>query len=117
MRYHSQKPHIETAMYGKLHICNHPLYYRCTLFEIGGKDLAIIQQRCSHKRTFWTEIDPWIADKLYLHPRFKQYFDKYASNPSGDIYPTVAVRQIMWALRMKPLPRESWETYFDRCPL
>ena len=27
---------------------------------------------------------------------------------------TVTVRQIMWALRMKPLKKERWETVFDR---
>lgn len=30
------------------------------------------------------------------------------------LYPTVTVRQIMWALKMKPIPRERWETVFDR---
>lgn len=28
--------------------------------------------------------------------------------------PTVTIRQIMWALRMKPLPKNRWETTFDR---
>ena len=34
-------------------------------------------------------------------------------NQNGE-YPTVTVRQIMWALRMKPIKRERWETVFDR---
>lgn len=29
-------------------------------------------------------------------------------------YPTVTIRQIMWALKMKPIKRERWETVFDR---
>jgi len=28
--------------------------------------------------------------------------------------PTVTVRQIMWALKMKPIKKEKWETCFDR---
>lgn len=30
------------------------------------------------------------------------------------LYPTVTVRQMMWALKMKPMPKERWETVFDR---
>ena len=59
-------------MYGKVYICNHPVYNRCTLFQIGDKGLAVIQQRFSHdtKSTYWSEIDPWLANDLYLHPKF-----------------------------------------------
>ena len=74
MRYHYQKPDIYLSMYGELYICNHPVYDRCTLFTIGNKGLAVIQQR----------------------------------------YPTVTIRQIMWALKMKPIQRQRWETCFDR---
>lgn len=45
MRYHYKKPDIYLSMYGKLYICNHPVYDRCTLFTIGDKGLAVIQQR------------------------------------------------------------------------
>ena len=31
-----------------------------------------------------------------------------------NTYPTVTVRQIMWALKMKPIQKERWETVFDR---
>ena len=60
-------------------------------------------------------IDPWLTDKIYLHDGFKEYFDSHAKrkNQNGE-YPTVTVRQIMWALRMKPLKKERWETVFDR---
>ncbi len=44
MRYHYQKPDIYLSMYGELYICNHPVYDRCTLFMIGNKGLAVIQQ-------------------------------------------------------------------------
>lgn len=68
----------------------------------------------STKTTNWTEIDPWLTDTLYLHNRFKDFFDKRSGESINGLYPTVTIRQIMWALKMKPLKREQWETYFDR---
>lgn len=103
-------------MYGKRHICNHPLYDSCTLVMIGNKGLAIVQQRYNkiEKTTWWSDIDPWLVDKIYMHPSFRSYFDKHCKESSDGIYPTVTVRQIMWAIKMKPLKRERWETVFDR---
>ena len=116
MRYHFEKPTIYLSMYGSTHICDHPVYDRCTLFTIGKKGLAVIQQRFdeSTKTTKWDEIDPWLTDALYLHPKFKKYFDERASTSTDGIYPTVTIRQLMWALKMKPIKRERWETCFDR---
>lgn len=116
MRYHYKKPDIYMSMYGESYTCSHPVYKKCTLFKIGEKGLAVIQQRFDKKtkHTWWSELDPWITDDLYLHERFKSYFDIRADYPNDGLYPTVTVRQIMWALKMKPLPRERWETYFDR---
>lgn len=116
MRYHYEKPDIYTSMYGQTHECNHPVYDRCTLFKIGKKGLAIIQQRYDHKTksTTWGEIDSWLTDSLYLHPKFKEYFDERAGIADCELYPTVTIRQIMWALKMKPIPRKRWETCFDR---
>ena len=45
MRYHYKKPEFYASMYGKIYICDHPVYTRCTLFVIGDKGLSIIQQR------------------------------------------------------------------------
>ena len=83
---------------------------------MGEKGLAIIQQRFNSdtKETWWSEIDPWLTDSLYLHPKFKEFFDKRAGERKDGLYPTVTIRQIMWALKMKPLRRERWETCFDR---
>lgn len=116
MRYHYEKPNIYLSMYGEVYICNHPVYSRCTLFKIGDKGLAVIQQRfdIANKSTRWSEIDPWIANDLYLHENFKKYFDERAGTCMDGLYPTVTVRQIMWALKMKPMPKERWETVFDR---
>lgn len=103
-------------MYGETYICNHPVYSFCTLFKIGRKGLAVIQQRYEPvtKATTWDKIDPWLTDTLYLHPKFKEFFDERAGECENGLYPTVTIRQIMWALKMKPIPRERWETCFDR---
>lgn len=116
MRYHYEKPTIYASMYGATYSCNHPVYDTCTLFKMGSKGLAVIQQRYDKatKSTIWSEIDPWLTDALYLHPKFKQYFDDRAGPCTDGLYPTVTIRQIMWALKLKPIPRERWETCFDR---
>ena len=116
MRYHYEKPAIYSSLYGLTYTCDHPVYDICTLFKIGTKGLAIIQQRYDEieKTTWWGEIDPWLTDVLYLHSGFKAYFDERAREATDGLYPTVSIRQIMWALKIKPLPRERWETCFDR---
>ena len=116
MRYHYEKPTIFLSMYGNTYSCNHPVYSRCTLYQMGDRGLAVIQQRCNEvdKTTWWEEIDPALTDVLYLHPKFKEFFDKRSGEGKDGLYPTVTIRQIMWALKMKPLPRQRWETVFDR---
>lgn len=116
MRYHFEKPEIYLSMYGDVYICEHPVYSRCTLFRIGSKGLAVIQQRFNPdaKTTWWDTVDPWLTDALYVHPKFKEYFDSRAGTCTDGLYPTVTIRQIMWALKMKPLLKERWETVFDR---
>ena len=116
MRYHYEKPTICISLYGEIYICDHPVYDRCTLFRINDKGLAVIQQRFNQrlKTTRWGEVDPWLSNDIYLHPGFKAFFDIRAGACINGLYPTVSVRQIMWALKMKPLPRERWETCFDR---
>lgn len=116
MRYHYEKPTTYFSMYGDTYTCDHPVYDNGTLFQIGNKGLVVIQQRydVTDKTTRWGEIDPWLTDILYLHPKFKTYFDERAKECTDGLYPTVTIRQIMWALKMKPLPKERWETTFDR---
>lgn len=116
MRYHYEKPDTYSSTHGQLYICDHPVYSTCTLYQIDGKGLAVIQQRFNKERkaTMWTHIDPWLVDEIYLHPKFREYFDKRAGNCTDGLYPTVTIRQVMWALKMKPMPRERWETVFDR---
>ena len=116
MRYHYEKPAVYHSIFGATYSCEHPVYDKCTLFEIDNKGLAVIQQRFDKdtKKTWWGEIDPWMTDALYLHPKFKEFFDARSGEATDGIYPTVTIRQIMWALKMKPISKERWETCFDR---
>lgn len=116
MRYHYEKPTTYSSMYGTTYICDHPVYDKCTLFEIDDRGLAVIQQRYipETKCTYWSELDPWLPDALYLHSKFKEFFDARSGTATDGLYPTVTIRQIMWALKIKPIPKERWETVFDR---
>ena len=112
-------PKRHGGRYGMTYLCDHPVYDRCTLYAAKGIGLAVIQQRFDRrtKRTWWDTVDPGLADDLYLHKDFYKIFLTWAKKPIGRLYPTVTVRQLMWALRMKPLPKEPWETVFDHKPL
>ena len=116
MRYHYEKPAIYSSMYGETYECDHPVYNTCTLFKMDNRGLAVIQQRLDSetKCTWWSEIDPWLTDSIYLHPNFRSIFISRSGECVNGLYPTVTIRQIMWALKMKPLPKERWETCFDR---
>lgn len=116
MRYHYEKPSTYLSRYGFTYNCDHPVYDRCTLFKMGNSGLAVIQQRYNDdtKSTYWDEIDPWLTDELYLHKGFKKFFDERSGESTDGLYPTVTIRQIMWALKIKPIPKERWETCFDR---
>ena len=116
MRYHYERPSGYRAYSGITYTCNHPIYTRCTLYLSGINGLAVIQQRFdpATKSTYWTEIDPWLVDDIYEQPGFEHFFDSRATAKLHGLYPTVTVRQIMWALKMKPLVKERWETVFDR---
>lgn len=116
MKYHHEKPSVYASIYGNTYECDHPVYNKYTLFKIDQNGLSVIQQRYDEttKKTWWGEIDPWLTDPLYIHPKFMEFFDERSGKCSNGLYPTVTIRQIMWALKMKPIPRERWETCFDR---
>lgn len=116
MRYHYEKPKHYSSLYGKCYVCDHAVYDSCTLYLIRDRGLAVIQQRYDPdaKSTWWGEVDPWLIDALYLHPQFKSFFDARSGICTNGLYPTVTIRQIMWALKIKPIKRERWETVFDR---
>lgn len=116
MRYFYEKPEIYLSIYGETYTCEHPVYSKCTLFKCADNGLAVIQQRydSENKSTWWSELDPWLTDSLYTHKNFKEYFENRSGPCRDGLYPTVTVRQLMWALRMKPMKKERWETCFDR---
>ena len=70
MRYHDNaQPQEWTNYYGSVYRCNHPVYRVCTLYKERSKGLCVIQQRYNKesKATYWSAIDPWLTDKIYLH--------------------------------------------------
>ena len=58
---------------------------------------------------WWGPIDPWLVDEIFNQERFMQIFDKYAGDCENGLYPTMSVRKLMWALRMKPMIKQPWE--------
>ena len=115
MRYHHITENVIVSTHTDIYRCDHPVYSKCSLFKRGEIGLAIIQQKFNpaNKHTYWANASPDICEAIYAHPGFEDYFNSHASEPSNDIYPTVPVRKVMWALRMKPLKKERWETTFD----
>lgn len=114
MRYHYEF-HTTSREAKNVYVCDHPLYNKCTLYLKGELGLAVIQQRFNPKMktTWWSTIDIGLVDDILQNKGFDKYFDKHAG-PKSDagLYPTVTVRQLMWALRMRPLKKEYWETRF-----
>lgn len=120
MRYHyDNKPAREWPKYAKAYRCDHPVYNVCTLYLIDDYGLAVIQQKYDRKtkKCWWCELDPELADDLYLQRGFPDVFRAWCGKPVAGLYPTVTVRQMMWALKMKPLKKEPWETVFDHKPI
>ena len=112
MRYHYERSNNSLENKAELYSCDHPLYNKCTLFKTGDKGLAVVQKRYNdtHKWTWWGPIDSCIAADISIHPDFKEFLEKKATPPDeNQLYPTMGVRRLMWALRMKPLQREPWE--------
>lgn len=91
---------------------DHPLYSSCSLYEKDGKGLAIVQQRFnpSMKVFFWGYVDPGLIDDIFSHEKFDKYFAEKGGECKDGLYPTVTVRQAMWALKMKPLEKTYWES-------
>ena len=111
MKYYYEKPK-EWIGAGETYICNHLRYNRCTLFHIGDRGLAIIQEHYNEKTKarWWGPIEPWLAGDIYFSNGFRTVFDEFAAEADSDgLFPTITVRKIMWKLRMKPLRKEYWE--------
>ena len=98
---HYKKPGIYLAMYGTTYSSDHTVYNKCALFTIHNKSLTVIRQWYDKrtKTTWWSELDPWLIDDIYLNKNFKAYFDMYAGECNNGLYPTMTVQQITWALK------------------
>ena len=113
MRYFIEKPANtkQNTLYFKK--VDHPLYNSCRLYKMNDTDgLAIVQLRFNSKmKVFWYDApDSWIMDKIVKQPGFADYVFDNAADDSDGIFPTVTVRQVMYALKMKPLKKEWWES-------
>ena len=100
---------------GKVYHCDAPVYNSCTLFLLpDGRGLATIQQRFNKtmKTTWWGSIDTVINVDISNNPNLKEYLEKEARQPVDGLYPTIPLRRFMWALRIKPLEHQVWETQF-----
>lgn len=98
----------------KTYKCNHPYYLCCTLYFQDDLGLAVIQQRFNDhwKVTWWDCIDNKIANDILENELFEEYFMKHAGKAENGLYPTVEVRKLLWAIRIKTPPKDIWETRF-----
>ena len=79
---------------------------------MNNKGLAVVQRKFNAKMkvSWWDCIDIALANDISRHDGFKEFLESNAKEPDENgIYPTISVRKVMWALRMKPLKRELWE--------
>lgn len=111
MKYFYKKPTNYLPLFGETYRCRHQLYSYCTLYRYRHKGLAVIQQHFDPKlkSVRWAELDPWLANDLYLAPGFYNILRECSDYPVDGLYPTMEVRKLMWLIKMKPLPREFWE--------
>ena len=111
MKYFYQKPEICVRVFGEPIHLDHPVYKAGTLYLERNKGLIVVQKHFDpNRRECWFgAVDFWIANDIYTSKNFPEYF---FSNASESDYPIFELRKVMWALRMKPLQKEEWETYF-----
>lgn len=98
MRYYYEKPENYTVTKAKTIECDDPLYSKCTLYEVDGKGLKVVQLRFNPKLKifFYGPIDDYLIDDIFSREGFLE-------NLSEPPYPVMDVRKLMWKLRMKPL--------------
>ena len=113
MRYYTEK--TKDAKVHAKYFCrlNHPLYNSCCLFETKeGTGLAIVQRYFNPKmKVYWYgAVESWIMDEVVKHDDFLPYIYKNSEEAILGVYPTVNIRQVMYALKMKPLKKEWWES-------
>lgn len=111
MKYFYVKPENYIRLYGKDISVNHPLIRSGTLFTEGGRGFIVVQQRFEKlsKSFYWSSIDDYLCNDIYLNPNFPKIFREIAKGQTDELYPIITVRRLMWALRMKPLRKEYYE--------
>lgn len=114
MRYFYEPSEYQGAKHWRYYHCDHPMYNQCTLYFQDGRGLAVVQEHFIEgtKMRYWGVVDRELANDIYISEGFEDYFEKYSGRENHGIFPTVPVRKLMWALRMKPLKREYWENNF-----
>lgn len=112
MKYYYEKP-SEYSGAGEVYICDHVLFNRCTLFRKGSRGLIVIQEHYNNKTKarWWGTVEPWLSEDIYMSEYFDDYFEENAGEKDENGYfPIVKLRKIMWAMRLKPLKKEPWES-------
>lgn len=104
----------EKQLFSETYACSAPYYHFCTLYSDGVRGLAVIMQRFSpvSKAVSYGPVPGCLANDIYRSEGFEPYFREHAGVPKDGVYPAVTARQIMWALRIKPLKIQPWERYF-----
>lgn len=98
MRYYYEKPEHYTVTKAKTVTTDDELYSQCTLYEVNGKGLKVVQLRFNSKLKvfFYGPIDDYLIDDIFSRNGFKELLTE-------PPYKTIDVRKLMWKLRMKPL--------------
>lgn len=111
MKYFYEPTKDHTENFFQLYHCDHPLFDLCTLYFWDGKGLIVVQQKYdeANKTLSWGPVDSNVANDIFLHPDFPDYFFMNADYGEENGFPIISVRKLMWALRMKPLKKEEWE--------
>lgn len=96
---------------------DYPVCNRCDiLYDPEAKvGLAVIQQRWNGrlKHTWWENVDRSIMDYIQYSPLLEDVFYQKAEEADEfGRFPVIEVRKLMWALKMKPMPKQFWETRF-----
>lgn len=93
---------------------SHPAYRGFTLFSDGIRGLGVVQQFYikDFKYTYWGPLDSNLLIFIFHSPNFEDWWNTEAKTPEFGEYPIFEARKVMWALGMKPLKKELWETKF-----